>query len=294
MTTLAALIEAEGLPADYAQTVDRVWRPFAADLAEHRRAAGRPILVGINGAQGSGKTTLCHFLAELLLPELGLTAVTLALDDLYLTHAERRQLARDVHPLLVTRGVPGTHDVDLGLALLGKLLAGTEPVALPRFDKSRDDRAPAAEWPVVSPPFDIVLFEGWCVGATPQDEEALAAPVNALEWKEDADGGWRRFVNDALAGPYRRLFAPIDMLVMLAPPDFGSVLANRREQERKLAAKVEAGDHVMDDAALARFVQHYERLTRHMLATLPSRADIVVSLGRDHEVLQVAKAGSSL
>lgn len=288
MTTFAALIDAEGLPASYAGTVERAWRPLASHIFERHRVARRPIVVGINGAQGSGKTTLCRFLAELLLPELGLSAITLSLDNLYLTHAERQQLAGTTHPLLATRGVPGTHDVDLGIQLIASLLAGEERLPLPCFDKSRDDRVPPAQWPVVSPPFDIVLFEGWCVGARPQDEAALAAPVNALERDEDPDGSWRRSVNAALAGSYQRLFATIDMLVILVPPDFDSVLANRRLQEHKLAAKVGAGDRVMDDAALVRFVQHYERLTRHMMATMPTVADVIVRLADDRSVRDIA------
>src|SRR6187397_1657911 len=133
------LVAAERLPVDYRSVVEQHWRPLADRIADLGRD-GRPRVIGINGAQGSGKTTLCRFL-EALLVEHNLRTVTLSLDDLYLTRAERQDLAMHEHPLFATRGVPGTHDVALGEAILDDLLAG-RTAALPRFDKSVDDRAP--------------------------------------------------------------------------------------------------------------------------------------------------------
>lgn len=110
-TAINQLIETEGLPADYRDIVDRHWRPLSEDIAERyaENAGGKPLVVGISGAQGSGKTTLCRFL-EVLMVEHNQRAATLSIDDLYLTRAERERLGREVHPLLATRGVPGTHD----------------------------------------------------------------------------------------------------------------------------------------------------------------------------------------
>ena len=121
---------------------------------------------------------------------------------------------------------------------------------------------------------DIILFEGWCVGARPQADALLDEPINDLERAEDPDGVWRRYVNDALAAPYQDLFATIDFLALLQAPSFDHVLAWRTEQEHKLAARSEgdpAGLRIMSDAEVARFVMHYERLTRHLLAEMPSR-----------------------
>ena len=282
---LSRLLAEERLPESYRAIIDRYWRPMAERLASRQREAGGATLVGINGAQGTGKTTLCRILDEVLLPELGIRSAVLSLDDLYLPNAERQRLAREVHPLLATRGVPGTHDVALGVALIDRPLAGSGPVRMPRFSKAEDDRIEDRQWPTVEAPVDILLFEGWCVGARPQDAAALADPVNDLEAREDPDGAWRRYVNDQLAGPYRALFDPIDLLVMLRPPDFEAVIANRRLQEEKLRAS--GGSAVMDEAALLRFIQHYERLTRHMFATLPDRAEILVDFNRDRQVTQL-------
>lgn len=233
------------------------------------------MLIGINGVQGSGKSTACRFL-EAILADNGLRVATLSLDDLYLSGAARARQAAAIHPLFVTRGVPGTHDLTLGHAVIDALLAGAGPVAVPRFDKGRDE--PATEWPVVSAPVDVLLFEGWCIGATPQPESALAVPVNALEATEDPDSGWRRAVNDTLGDSYARLFARLDLLVALVAPDFGAVSGWRRQAEMPLRA-LGLG---MDDAALDRFIQHYERLSRHMLATMPAQADITIAIARDH------------
>ena len=276
---LADFLAAEQLPASYADTVDRVVLPLAEQVARARH----PLIVGVCGTQASGKSTLVAALGGLLEAK-GLRTALLSIDDLYLTREERQDLARRIHPLLTTRGPPGTHDVELGLETLdGLLRAG--PVALPRFDKARDTRRPPSDWDSVLGPVDVVLFEGWCVGARPQPAAALAEPVNALERDEDPDGRWRRFVNEALAGPYQALFRRVDLLVMLKAPGFEVVLDWRIEQERKLKARLAAAGAgpalTMGDAAIARFIAHYERLTRHILAEMPGRADVVVELDED-------------
>lgn len=278
-----SLIAGERLPPEYAAIVERWWVPLATSIAGHAADRSKPLVVGISGAQGSGKSTLCRFL-EALLAEHGLRTVTLSLDDFYLTHAEREALARDVHPLLVTRGVPGTHDAALIEATLDALLA-RQPATLrlPRFDKATDDRAPERVWSVVDNNFDVVLFEGWCIGAQPQAEADQAVPVNALERDEDPDGHWRLYVNQALQGPYAALFARLDLLAALLPPGFSEVRRNRALQEQKLAASG-GPDRRMDQAALDRFLAHYERITLALLEQLPGSADYVVRLGPGHSV----------
>lgn len=276
---LAGFLREEGLPEGFAAEVERLHAPLADRIAAV--AMGPAFVVGICGPQGSGKTTTVRVVAALLAAR-GLKVATLSLDDLYLPRADREALAREVHPLLRTRGVPGTHDVALGVAVLDSL-AGEGETALPRFDKAADDRAPVEAWPVVAGSVDIVLFEGWCVGARPEPLQALAAPVNALERERDPDDVWRAHVNAALAGPYRALFARLDLLVLFTAPDFETVLAWRREQEAKLRDRLAATGRsgAMTDDEIALFVQHYERLTRHIAREMPARADIVVALDKD-------------
>jgi D-glycerate 3-kinase len=244
----------------------------------------RPLILGICGSQGSGKSTLARGLAD----RLGVRAATLSLDDLYLGRAARAERARDIHPLLATRGVPLTHDVALGGAILDAVKAG-QPVRLPRFDKASDEPMPEAQWEVIDAPLDLLIFEGWCVGAAAQAEADLALPVNDLERSEDPDGAWRRAVNAALADPYQALFARIDRLVLLAAPGFEVVQGWRTQQEAGLRAALAAQGRdpalAMTDAQVARFVQHYERITRAILQEMPGRADLTLRLDPDREVI---------
>ena len=271
-----ALIAAQSLPASYRDVIATYWQPLA-DLIARRAVARKPLIVGINGAQGSGKSTLCTVL-EVLLKARGLRTVTLSLDDLYLGKAERQALANAVHPLFATRGVPGTHAPALGMAIIEAALAGRD-FALPRFDKGNDEPSPHAEH--ISGPVDVLLFEGWCLGCLPQADEELLEPVNALEAEEDPDGVWRSVVNLWLRGEYRKLFDLCDLLVMLRVSGFDAVIANRTRQEDKLRAARPDAPGLMDGPALARFCQHYERLTRHMLDDLPQHADVVFQMGDD-------------
>ncbi|QHD65987.1 kinase [Sphingobium yanoikuyae] len=241
-------------------------------------------VLGLCGAQGSGKSTL----AQALLARMGARGVAsaiLSIDDLYLTKAEREALAQDVHPLLRTRGVPGTHDIALGLRVLDALAAG-RAVRLPRFDKAVDDRLAESAWPEAEAGLRLLILEGWAVGARAQEAGELDAPVNVLERDEDGDGRWRRFVNAALAGDYQTLFGRIDALALLAAPGFDVVQGWRTQQEAELRA-AGGGSAVMNDAEIARFIQHYERLTRHILAEMPARADLVVALDAERGVTAV-------
>lgn len=281
--TLEDLIAAERLPPSYGATVDRWWRPLAKRIVQWRASAGRTVIVGINGAQGSGKSTVCRFLQTLLLPEYGLSAAVVSLDDLYLPLMAREQMARDIHPLFRTRGVPGTHDVDQGISLLGDLAAGRQ-ASIPRFSKALDDRLPQAEWSHHYDTADVILFEGWCVGARPQDTASLASPINALEMQDDPEGIWRSHVNLALQTSYARWFSAIDHLVMLQPRSFDDVLNNRLLQEHKLRQLAPDAPGIMDDEAVARFVSHYERVTRHMFADLPGRVDVLFQLDEQQNV----------
>jgi len=257
-------------------------------LLQHETRGDTLVVLGLSGAQGSGKSTLAAALERRLCAE-GVATATLSLDDLYLPRAERLRLGAEVHPLLATRGVPGTHDVALGLATIAALERG-EPVLLPRFDKARDDRRASTEADRAPPHTRLLLFEGWCIGARPQPEDALAQPVNALEAEEDRDGRWRRYANAALAGAYRALWARIDVLAMLRAPDFATIVGWRQQQERALRHAAGDGVGVMSDAAVIRFVAHYERITRHLLADLPGRADCVIELAPDRHVTHIVMA----
>ena len=162
--------------------------------------------------------------------------------------------------------------------------SAADEMPLPRFDKSRDDRAYPDAWPVITGPVDLVVLEGWCVGSLPQDEDALTTPINELERDQDTDGTWRSYVNDSLADAYANLFARLDALLFLRAPNFDAVYRWRCEQEEKLAA-TSSGARIMDEEQVAKFIQFFERLTRHNLETVPAIADVVLELDDNHAVV---------
>jgi len=253
----------------------RLLDAVGALIAAHARA-GHVLLIGIAGAQGSGKTTLARLAAE----RLG--AAHLSLDDVYLTKAEREAKGRAVHPLFAVRGPPGTHDLGLLETTVAALRAAgpDSRTPLPAFDKLSDDRRPQAQWPMFAGRPSAVLVDGWCLGATAQAEAELAEPINALEREQDGQGVWRRAVNAALAGPYAELFACFDAVLLLKAPSFDAVLDWRCEQEAGLMGLAPADLPADRRAALAVFIQAFERLTRHMLAG-GVRADVTITLDQD-------------
>ena len=271
--SLEEFMAREGLPDAFRQTAELVCEPLAARAHRRRIDRKRCAVIGLCGAQGSGKSTIAAWTVQLL-EQRGLRAIAPSLDDFYLTHEARQRLAKDVHPLLATRGPPGTHDVGMASAALDALRTRGK-ASVPKFDKASDTRAPRAQWPTVATPVDVIILEGWCVGAIAQGRAALATPVNALERDEDPNAVWRTYVNDQLDGPYQELFGKLHDLVLLAAPSFEVVAQWRGEQEAKLREKGKGG---MSDAEIERFVAYYERLTRWILAEMPGRADWTVTL----------------
>jgi D-glycerate 3-kinase len=277
---------------------EEIYVPLAAWLVARQRGLDKPLVIGINGAQGAGKSTLFNLLEVILEEGFGLRVIGFSIDDLYKTRAERERLAQEVHPLMETRGVPGTHDVELGIELLDSLInAGSDTLTkIPVFDKSIDDRCPPTVWQEWVGPVDVIVFEGWCVGALPQSSEALSTPVNSLEAEEDPSGVWRRYVNQQLNGPYQSLFSRLDLLLMLKVPSMQAVYEWRALQEQKLVERVKyiydtqqptAHLRIMNPDEIKRFIAHYERLTRAMLEELPGRADVCLYLNENHKIRQI-------
>jgi D-glycerate 3-kinase len=253
-------------------------------------ASGAPRVIGVSGLQGSGKSTLA---AQLVVDARarGLRALSMSIDDFYLGRAARRTLARQVHPLLSTRGVPGTHDVALALRTLDALRQASlqQPAHVPRFDKGRDTRLPPSRWKRVTQAPDLIVLEGWCVGVPAQSASQLRSPVNRLERDEDPDARWRRWVNTQLREHYAALWHRLDRLVLLQAPGFDVVMRWRNEQEQALRAR--AAPRALSRQALQRFLQHYERLSRHALATLPARADLRIVLDTRRRVSAIVQHG---
>jgi D-glycerate 3-kinase len=251
---------------------------YAGRIARSRR----PYILGLSGLQGSGKSTLARVMKAQAMAR-GWATEVLSLDDFYYARSEREALARDVHPLLRSRGVPGTHEIELLLSVLAAVPQASDRLAVthPRFDKGRDTRLPPSRWPRITRRPALVIVEGWALGIRPQPLSALARPINALERDEDPDGTWRHWVNKQLRG-YQPLWRKFDALIVLQAPGWEIVRRWRGEQEEELVAR--HAPLAMDAASMGRFLMHFERLSRHALATLPALADTVVEYDDDRHV----------
>ncbi|MBB1326288.1 HAD-IIB family hydrolase [Pseudoalteromonas sp. SR45-1] len=271
------------LPLKYQYLSEQYFVPLAHDILESKKT-NTPIFVAINGCQGSGKTTLADFLVTWFSKNTPLNSVALSIDDFYLAKQARTELAKDVHPLFTTRGVPGTHDVALMNSTITNLLAGEVNVPLPRFNKHEDDSVPASDWLTNEKPVDIVILEGWCVGSEPQPLFSLSEPLNELEQQFDKEGVWRRCVNSCLANEYKAVFNLIDYTVMLKAPSFSDVFTWRQEQEQKLIAKKGEGSGTMTNEQLVYFISHFERITRENLNTLSAKANALIELDSNRDI----------
>jgi D-glycerate 3-kinase len=282
-----AFLERHNLPLHYLADARKWFTPLVDWLIAHHERAHPYLLLAVNGCQGSGKTTLAHYLADVLVAEHGVATLALSLDDFYLPRDQRKALARNVHPLLQTRGVPGTHEISLLMDTLQALGDPTlYPLAVPRFDKASDERMQPSHWYQVEEPPRVVILEGWCLGARPQSEADLATAVNALEAEEDPGLDWRRYVNEALLD-YLPLYELVDCWTMLKAPSFDSVFDWRLEQETKLAQQQPDARGLIDATAMRRFIAHYQRLTESCLQDLPGRADCVLQLTQSREIESV-------
>ncbi len=272
-----------GIPVVGTELLENVYLPTTGWLVEQCRMAKRPLLVGVNGAQGSGKSTFCYFLSRLLADTANLRVVTLSIDDVYLTRSDRDSLGDSIHALCRIRGVPGTHDLELTNRTFDQLLSAQagDTVLIPRFDKACDDRCPESAWDKADGPVDLVLFEGWCVGCP--DLPAWTGPYNAREAREDAEGVWARWSDRHLTSGYRALFERLDYQIMIQVPSMDTVREGRWLQERKLRKKhMDAGadlttlSGLMTRSEVLDYVALFERHTEYMLEVLPSLSDVLI------------------
>ena len=283
----AEFTASQKLPLEYVDKIETVFSDRLCHDALHRIGAKSPLLLGIYGAQGSGKSTLAAYLAKRHESYGRGQCVVLSMDDFYFTKAQRQQLARDVHPLLLTRGVPGTHDIVLLETTLDRLINFEGPVSIPRFDKLVDDRIPETQFHTVIAAPSLVILEGWCVGIQTQNPADLTRPMNDLERIDDPDGIWRNYVNTCLERDYLRVWTRLDELWALLAPGFNVVSQWRLEQEVRLGAG--SDKPVMTAQQVERFVQYYERLTRSSLQAMPEFADLCLHLDTQRRITEITE-----
>ena len=239
-------------------------------------------IIGLAGGQGSGKSTISQILKIILKERYNLNVVTLSIDDFYKTLKDRVKMSKKISKLFLTRGVPGTHDTKMLFNCLNKLKKNSfNQILVPKFDKSLDDRCKKNKWIKISKKPDVVVFEGWCIGANAQGKNSLIKSINLLERREDQKQIWRKKVNNELKSRYKKVFDLIDTIVFLKIPSFKYVYKWRLLQERKLK-KTSKGRKIMNPKQLKKFIMFYERITRHMLKTLDAKSKVVLNIDTNH------------
>lgn len=282
-------LEKNKLPPSYWDNAQKWFIPILEAIVSHQEQAQRPVLIGVNGAQGSGKSTFTELATVYLTNVMDLPCIGFSIDDFYFSKVKRQQLGQDIHPLLNTRGVPGTHDIALLERTIYQLMNG-EKCTIPQFDKAIDDVKPSAEWLVSDIAPKVIILEGWCVGSVACDAENLTAPINQLEEENDANGRWRNYVNQQLLTTYHPVFALIDKLIMLKAPSFECVYKWRVEQEHKMLQRLKEDNQTieglgMTDEQIANFISFYQRITEDNLTLMPAFCDYLFDLDSNRNIV---------
>ena len=250
----------------------------------------KTLIIGLAGGQGSGKTTISSILALILQKYFKLNVFKFSIDDFYKTRKDRKLLSKNKHPLLMTRGVPGTHDIDLMLKFFKKVKSKNfKNLAIPKFNKAIDDRYKKGFWYKVKSKPDVIIFEGWCVGAKAQKVSQLKKPINSLEKFHDQNTKWRSHVNNQLKTKYKTLFKQLDVLLYLKAKNFNLLRQWRLKQERKLwlQTKNKKNSKIMSSGDVINFMQTYQRITQQMFKDALKSSSIIMNLNSNHQIQSI-------
>ena len=250
----------------------------------------KPFIVGLGGGQGTGKTTITSIISIVLKKYFKLNVFKISIDDFYKTKKERILLSKKVHPSLITRGVPGTHDVSSMFSFFKRVKSKNfRALKLPKFNKAIDDRYNKKLWHSIKKKPDIIIFEGWCVGARAEKNNSLKKVINSLERNNDKKLIWRKFVNQQLKLKYKKLYTQLDCLLFLKANNFRLLQQWRLKQEKKLWLKNERSrnNKIMNKKDVIKFMQTYQRITQNMLKHAPKYSSMILNLNRNHQIKSV-------
>jgi len=270
------------------KSLKKAYIPMSFWIENKYKKKRKTLFLGLSGSQGSGKTTVAEILKIILRKFFKRRIHVSSIDDFYKTLEDRDKMSNQIHPLFKTRGVPGTHDINLikkFFIILKKKFF--KKFRLPEFDKSIDDRLKKRYWTNIKKRPEIVILEGWCVGAKPQSNSLIKKPINILEKYEDQNLIWRKYVNERLKKEYKKLFAAIDYFIFMKAPNFNSVFKWRLLQEKKLSKKSQFKKKIMNYNEIKRFIMFYERITLQMIKDLSKSSSIVMLLKKNHEVKKI-------
>ena len=237
----------------------------------------------IAGSQGSGKSTLTAVLKLVLEKFYKKKVMLLSIDDYYLSKNKRLKLSKKIHPLLITRGVPGTHNI----AALRKDIINFQkkkfPIVAPLFNKLKDDISSKKK---IIKKAEILLLEGWCCGSPPISKDYLFKNINRLESTLDKNKAWRQYYNFQLQKDYKKVFSLFDKQIYIQAPSFTYILKWRYAQEKSNALKSK-DEKFMKKTDLRKFIQHYEKLTKWMIKTMPAKADMLIKIDKNQKIKKV-------
>ena len=266
-------------------SLKRTYIPISFWIENKYKKKGKTLFLGFSGGQGSGKTTVVKILKIILKKFFKRKIYVSSIDDFYKTLKDRNEMSYTTHSLFKTRGVPGTHDVNLIKKFFYFIKRKKfKKAKLPKFDKSIDDRLKKKYWFNIKERPEIVILEGWCVGARSQSNSLIKKPVNILEKYEDENLIWRKHVNEKLKREYKKLFAMIDCYIFMKIPNFNMVFKWRLLQENKLRKVLRYKKKIMSYNEIKRFIMFYQRITLQMVRDLSKSASIVMLLNKNHEI----------
>jgi D-glycerate 3-kinase len=250
----------------------------------------KPFFVGLAGGQGTGKTTTSSIIKIILEKYFKLNVFKISIDDFYKTRKERILLSKKIHPMLLTRGVPGTHDINMMLNFFKKVKNKKfKSFQLPNFNKAIDDRFAKKYWYNIKKKPDVIIFEGWCVGAKHEKNSSLNKAINSMERIKDSKKVWRKYVNRQLKQKYKDLYSQLNCLIYLKAKNFSLLQKWRLKQENKLwlKSKKTSKHKIMNKDDVISFMQTYQRITENMFKKMTNYASILVNLGSDHQINSV-------
>ena len=281
-------IKSQETKADKFKNKERMIKSFLIPLCfwiTKKAEKKRPYFVGLSGGQGTGKTTISSLIRIILTKYFKLNVFRISIDDFYKTRKERINLSKRVHPMLLTRGVPGTHDINMMLNFFKKSkIKKFKRFKLPTFNKAIDDRYNKNKWYDLKMKPDVIIFEGWCVGAKSEKNISLKKTINSMEKLKDKKQVWRKYVNNQLKSKYKKLYSQLNCLIYLKAKNFSLLQKWRLKQERKLWVKSKVKSKIMSRGDVLNFMQTYQRITQNMFKKMPKYASIILNLNSNHQI----------
>ena len=230
-------------------------------------------MIMIAGSQGSGKSSLSELIRVIYKKHYKKKVAIISIDDFYHSIKKRNQISRDMHPLFSVRGVPGTHDITLLRNILWKIKKKQFPIYLPIFDKTKDARKKYRKKISSS---DLVILEGWCVGASPLPNDYLFKNINIIEKDSDKQNIWRKNYNRYLKD-YQDLFKLFNYYIYILTPSWENVISWKYKQELKLRSQK---SNLKLLSKLKEFIMYYEKITRWMMKTSKLNSNILIKVDK--------------